>query len=1011
MRLNFNVLSAGVLFFLGSQVATAQKVKKDTVRDIDELVLVGYSKVNRNEFVGTATQINTKSIDNKAVSNVSQALAGEAAGVRVINTTGQPGTSAKIRVRGFGSVNGNRDPLYILDGMPYEGNISVINPDDIATMTILKDATATSIYGARGANGVVVINTKKGRANRSSIQFESKIGMNLSLLPRYEVIKSPEEYISLVWEGLYNQGKINPAILAQYGFRTAEEYANNILFSDYGITPLYNLWNVEGKDLIDPVTRQVRNGVTRKYTPENWQDYAYKPALRTEHNLSMSGGSDKTTYYTSFGYLKDGGYSINSNFERYSTRLNLGFQPKNWLRGTYNMGYAFTKSQNNGQTSDSGSVFWFSDSIPSIYPLFLRDANGNRIPETTLGGYIYDYGYNGRNFGFGTNAIADATYDKLTNTKHELNASLNLEADITKHFTFETRLSGQYFNNSRDNYKNPYYGSMASSGGSISKIKHEAFTWNFLQLLRYKNKFGDHGLEAFAAHEANDYEYKYLGGDKTGLVDPYTGEFNNAIKTVALNSYIENYKLESFFGSVSYDYQNKYLASASVRRDGSSRFSTHKWGTFYSLGLGWVLTKENFLKENSFFSNMKLKASYGTVGDQAGVGYYPGYDVYDIGNFMDAPSASYNRKGYKDLTWEKSRIFQTGLDFSIFKNKRLEGSIDYYNKTTDNLIFDRRLAPSQGNAIEKTNGGALVNQGIEFNLIGHIIKKDDFYLDLSVNGEILRNKLTKMPIDPVTGRPKVIDLSESGFGRAQGYSIYDYYLREWAGVNPNTGAAQWTMHYVDVNKNGVYDTGDEAINSLYEYQQNNPGAVISQTLTESYADATQKFIGKSAIPDLRGGINLSVGYKNISLGAQMLYSIGGYAIDYSYATFMTNPTAGNANWHKDIHNRWQKPGDITNVPRLSNSNRGDRNFSNQSSRFLTKTDYFILNNVNIAYTFDRDFLRGTGLDGLTISLSGDNLWIKSKRKGFNPSTSENGESSRYAYAPLSTFTIGIKANF
>ena len=198
MRLNFNVLSAGVLFFLGSQVATAQKVKKDTVRDIDELVLVGYSKVNRNEFVGTATQINTKSIDNKAVSNVSQALAGEAAGVRVINTTGQPGTSAKIRVRGFGSVNGNRDPLYILNSMPYEGNISVINPDDIATMTILKDATATSIYGARGANGVVVINTKKGRANRSSIQFESKIGMNLSLLPRYEVIKSPEEYISLV---------------------------------------------------------------------------------------------------------------------------------------------------------------------------------------------------------------------------------------------------------------------------------------------------------------------------------------------------------------------------------------------------------------------------------------------------------------------------------------------------------------------------------------------------------------------------------------------------------------------------------------------------------------------------------------------------------------------------------------------------------------------------------------------------------------------------------------------
>ena len=1013
-KLTTNVLA--VVLSSSFAVVSAQTVKDSAkTQDIEEVMVVGYSKVKRNEFVGTASQVNMKSLDNKTVSNVSQALAGEVAGVRVINTSGQPGSSADIRIRGFGSVNGNRAPLYILDGVPYVGNISVINPDDIESMTVLKDASATAIYGARGANGVVIINTKKGKANRSVIQIESKIGSNMALIPRYDVVNSPEEYIGLAWEALYNQARLK-------NDPNAAATASNGLFGGTGISTAYNLWNVPGANLIDPATRQVRDGVQRKYNPENWRDYAFKPGLRSETNVSMSGGADKTTYYTSFGYLKDEGYSINSNFERYTSRMNLNYQPKSWLKGTFNMGYAFTKSKNNGQSSDSGSIFWFADNIPSIYPLFLRDTNGNKIYDPRVNGYVYDYGNQlgrSRSFGLGTNAIADAIYNTNNYRKHELNFNASMEATLAKNLTLESRFGGQYYNNSRDLLNNPYYGSAASTGGSIYKTKGELFNWNFLQLLRYNNRFGNHGLEVFAAHESTNYEYRFLAGNKSGLVDPSIPEFNNSITTTSLGSYVYDYKLESYFASLTYDFDNKYLLQASIRRDGSSRFLTDKWDVFPAIGLGWVVSRENFIN-NNLFPLLKLKASYGLVGDQAlasasasdqNTSYYPGYNVYDVGNMMGAIATTFNRYGYPNLTWEKKKKFQTGIEFALFKNRVIEGTVDYYNDRTNNLIFDTRLAPSTGQAILRANSGILVNQGVEFSITGHIVKKKDFFLDLNINGEHTRNKILDMPFDPATNAAKILDQSESGYGRAQGYSIYDYYMREWAGVNSQTGAAQWIINYVDKNGNGQYDAGDQKIASLYEFQKANPNAVISQGVTETYADATQKFVGKSAIPDLRGAVNLTFGYKNFAIGTQLLYSFGGYSYDYSYSSLMANMVAGSGNWHKDIHNSWKNPGDITDTPRLSNANGTDATYTSLSTRFLTKSDYLLLNNVNVSYTFTKDILMGTGLNSLTLSVSGDNLWLKSKRRGFNPSSAETGASSVYNYAQLSTLTFGVKANF
>ncbi|WP_233701985.1 TonB-dependent receptor plug domain-containing protein [Kaistella palustris] len=466
MNVKLKALGAGVIFFLGGGLSYAQS-DSTRVSDLDEVIIVGYTAVKKEDYTGSVSRVGNEEISKKNVSNVAQALTGEAAGVRVITGSGQPGSEPSIRIRGFGSVSGNREPLYVLDGVPFNGNVSAINPDDIESMTVLKDATATAIYGSRGANGVVLIQTKKGRSGKDVVTIETKIGFNSPLIPRYDVIRSPEQYIGLSWEALYNQGRLS-------GSADPVGYANTRLFSSAGIRPNYNMWDANAAQLIDPATHMVRDGVARKYTPEDWRDYGFQTAIRSETNLSISGGEGKTTYYSGIGYLKDEGYSINSKYERYSGRLNVSHQAKSWLKGEFNMGYAYSDTNRNGQTADSGSIFWFADNIPSIYPLYLRDAQGNFVADPYYGGNQFDYG-NGRGFGALTNAIADATYDLDNRKKHEINANFFLKADITKGLSLETRLGGQYFNNSRNDYSNPYYGSSAPQFGSLYKVRTELF--------------------------------------------------------------------------------------------------------------------------------------------------------------------------------------------------------------------------------------------------------------------------------------------------------------------------------------------------------------------------------------------------------------------------------------------------------------------------------------------------------------------------------------------------------
>jgi TonB-linked SusC/RagA family outer membrane protein len=966
---------------------------------LEEVVVVGYGTTTKQAFTGSAIVVQAENIEAKSVSNISQALAGEVAGVTVINSSGQPGSAATIRIRGFGTINGNSDPLYVVDGVPYLNDISNINPADIESTTVLKDATATSIYGSRGANGVIVITTKKGKNGVSNVNVEVKTGVNMRLLPAYDVITSQDEYIGLSWEALKNTGDF-------LGVANSNTYANDNLFSGAGIHPDYNMWNITNvSDLIDPLTGKIKSGVERKYTPENWSDYGFQSSIRTEANLSMSGGNENTTYFSSFGYLNDVGYLINSDYKRYSTRLNVTHKPTKWLEANANIDYSYGNQTANGQSEDSGSIFWYTDNIPSIYPLFLRDATGAIVEDPFYGGNQYDYGQN-RGFGGLTNAIADANYDLSQNMRHSVNGNFSFKINFTDDFSFTTKYGANYYSYMYNSINNPFYGSAAGQGGSLFKEQRQALTQNFLQMFNYNKSFGDHNLSALMAHESNEWKRDRTYISKNTVVNLINGLDNpsNYINNGSDPSgYTEETGLESYFAQVNYNYLKKYYFSGTIRRDGSSRFAKDKWGTFWSAGASWIISKEDFLSNSEFINYLKLKVSYGIQGDQGGVSFYSGQNGYNIDNLDGNISLIVRARENAGLTWEASKMYQIGTEFRLF-NDKIDGSLDYYIKDTEDLIFSVRVPISTGDAIDTTNDGSIENRGLEFDLTGHIINKDNFKLDLSFNGEVLNNEITKMPFDAPEGRDKIIDIDGS-FGRAEGHSRYDYYMPVWLGVNAANGNPLWETNYVDSNSNGEFDSGEE-IQDLFEYIVRNPDEVIKQGVTSVYQEATNKFVDKSAIPKVRGAFRVSAKIFNFDISSQFAYSLGGYGYDGNYASVLDNGQAGSNNYHVDINSRWQNPGDITNVPRLySNQNV---NVNRLSTRFLTKSDYLAFNNVRVGYTIPSKFLSNTGMSDLNIWLAGDNLFLLSARKGFNPAASLVGSSARYRYNPLSTFTLGVR---
>ena len=1003
---------------------------------LQDVVVTGYGNVSKGGYAGSVETVKAEDIEKKNPSDITKALAGESAGVQVVTSSGQPGTIADIRIRGIGSISASSSPLYVVDGIPLDaGSISSIDPGDIASTTILKDATATSLYGSRGANGVIVITTKKGSSNgdEGKIELDVKAGANMRLLPMYDVIDSPEEFMTLAWQSLYTQQKV----INRKSESNSIKYANNNLFGANGIPVIYNLWEQPGNLLINPydaagnVNPTFDNSVQRLAQFRNmdsWYNTLFHNGLKLEATAKISGGNEKLNYYTSFGYLKDEGYYTASNFQRFNTRANINYQPKKWLKGGLNIQYSYSAINNPGQGSDANNGFAFVNQIPAIYPVYVYDpATGQPRVDPKTGGKMYDYGDNGnenigeeggRPYSFGINPAGALEWDKQKVVRHQTVANTFLEFKLYEGLKFTVNLGAQYLNNNINALTNKYYGN-AAGVGRVSQTQYNYLAVTSNQLLEYNKSFNEHTIRVMAGHETTYYTYNMQYGYKKNIVEDHANVLSNGVAMDGVEGYARTSTLESALATATYEYDSRYHITANYRADGSSKFAKgHRWGHFGSVGAAWSFTNEHFMEGTEaadWLKDGKLRLSWGVLGNQD-IGDMLYSDQYSVENVNGSKGYVWDYKGNPELTWERTSTIDLGLEFSI--SKYLDVEMDYFYKKTDNMLFPRYVAPSLGYGGYYVNDAAMENQGFEFSLKAHAIDMRNIKLDIRLNGGNYRNKMLLMPIDGYdeNGNPERMVMSG---GMSVGHSTADYYMVHYAGVN-EYGEALYTAYYdatkgdfghnsADLIEDG--EKGDNYISSVYEYKLKHPNADIRETTVANgdYNYAGSNYIGKSYMPDLDGGFGLDFEAYGVTLSVSCSYRIGGYGYDNMYALLMHSDRIGSMNWHKDIKNAWTETNKDTNIPRLSN---GADQYANASSdRFLTSNSFLSLNNINLGYKFPKKWIEKIKLNQLQIWVAADNLCIASARRGYNPMMSSSGTNSHNDYSPLSTVMGGIKVHF
>lgn len=1025
--------------FVGMQtqeVAIGKNVRvtlRESAEVVQEIVVTGYGNVSKGSFAGSAAAVDADAIEKKSPSEISKALAGEVAGVQVVTTTGQPGSSASIRIRGIGSINSSTAPLYVVDGIPYDGDVSAIDPGDIASTTILKDATATSLYGSRGANGVILITTKRGNSGeQGKIDVDVKYGANMHLLPLYQVITDPQEYVEMSWMSIYNSQR--DAISDD---TRLVRLVNNTLFSETGkgLPVAYNLWDAKGNALIGNDGHfysdvQMKSGY-KKMT--SWEDAIFRIGQKAEASVKISGGTDKTTYYTSLGYLKDEGYYIGSDYDRFTLRSNVTHQAKKWLKGSLNMAYTYSNQNAVGQGDNMNNGFNYVNSIPPIYPVYLYNEDGTIKTDSKTGGYAFDYGMSegsGRWFGAGINPAGSLLYDRDNTVQHQFSGTGMLEVKFYKDLKLTVNAGVQYVGRTNSEFSNAFYGDAANIGRTYkTQTNYLYFMTN--QLLEYNKVVGEHTIRAMVGHESQFTRNSQMYGGKN-YVAAKTGEsvleWGNAAQMSALTSATANSALESYLATVSYTYGERYGITANYRADGSSKFAKgHRWGHFGSVGGMWTFTNEQFMEPvKDWIKNGKLRLSWGVLGSQDGINANLYQDQYSI-EYVDGNVAYvWNYKGNPDLTWERSQIVDLGLEFDI--SKYLSTEIDYFYKLTDNLLFPRYVAPSLGYTYTYVNSGKLENQGVEMQFNIHAVDTRNIKLDIRLNAAHYANKVKELPTYIETETEMLMNGSMS-----VGHGLYDWYLPTYAGVDATTGQAQYIGYYdADLGSWGTGasaaslqskgQTGNNYISNVNEYKLQHPNANIQQKYVygNEAAYAGSDYIGKSAIADLAGGFGVDFEAYGVTLSVTCSYGIGGYGYDNTYASLMNSDKVGSSNWHVDMRGAWnammtdaEKQAvaalGTAGIPRLSN---GQDLYANMAStRFLTSNSYLALNNIRLGYNFPKKWMEKIKLNSLNIYVTADNLAIASARKGYNPMVSYSGSSDSYQYTPLSTIMGGIKLQF
>ena len=992
---------------------------------LDEAIVVAYGTAKKSSFTGSAAVVKSDEIGKIQTSNAANALTGKMAGVQLTNASGQPGaTSPTIRVRGISSINAGNAPLVILDGAPYDGDLNNINSQDIESMTVLKDAASNALYGARGANGVIMITTKKGQSGTSRVTFDAKWGSNTRATQDYDYIKSPAQY----YETYY--GALNSYLQNEQGFTAEQAHmkANELMVgsTSYGLG--MNVYTVpQGQYLIgtngklNPYATLGRK-VTYKgqeywLTPDDYMDEAYDNSLRQEYNLNITAGNEKSSFYASVNYLDNQGITANSDYERLAARLKADYKAKSWLKVGANMAYTHFDANSlgeDGASNSSGNIFAYATQVAPIYPLYIRDGEGNILRDDN-GFKRYDYG-DGENAGTerpfltGGNPYSANQLDVNNSEGNAFNATGFAELTFLKNFKF-TWTSGVNIDETRSTATtNPYYGSYASSNGIVYKYHTRNMSWNHQQLLNWEDSFGDNNIQAMVGHEYYRSKYYYLYGSKSNQFDPTNTELAGAITDKSSSSYITDYNTEGYFGRVMYDYDGRYHLSASYRRDASSRFHPdNRWGDFWSAGLAWVISKEDWFNVKNV-DLFKFKASYGEQGNDQ-IGNYRYTSTYDIVNSGGHPAAIPSTLGNKDITWETQGNFNVGFDFDLYRG-RISGSVDYFQRKTTDMLFSFPLPPSYGYTSYYANVGDMQNTGLELDLKFTPVKTKDFEWNLNLNFTTYKNKVTYLPEERKTME---VDgkhgYSSGSYFYGQDCSLYTFHMRKYAGVDPETGKSLWWKNYerqaVDADNNPVW----EMVNGEFKLDDNGnkiPVMEKGRETTDTYSSADYYLCG-TALPDAYGGFGTSFTWKGFDLSVDFAFQLGGQVYDSDYASLMASPTSTSrgSNIHADALKAWTSENN-SNIPRF----QFDDSYSAATSdRFLTDASYLSLNNINFGYTFDKMLTKKIGVERLRLYVAADNIWVWSKRQGLDPRQSITGGATASYYAPIRTISGGVTLTF
>lgn len=970
---------------------------------LDEVVMIAYGTAKKSSVTGSISTVSSASIEKRPVSNPLAALAGTSAGVVVNTSYGQPGSDPSIRIRGFGSVNYSSSPLIVVDGAPYNGVMANLNPNDIESISILKDAASTALYGSRGSNGVIMVTTKKGKKEKLSVNVNLSQGFSQRGLPEYDRING-YEYYPIMWESLRNQLVSGGATIAAAS-ATASGTTSNGIVTMLGYNPFRD--KTTGTMLANG---SVMSYNTSSYSPIlnsnaemmwaddlDWYSPVNQLGNRTEANLSATGGSENSDYFLSAGYITDNGWIKKTKYDRVSARANINFTPKKWLAFGVNLNASFSKSAYANTDSNTGyaNPIYFARNMGPIYPVYQHNRLTGEYLYDNTGAKMWDIGpavtldgvtYGARALNNGRHGIAEHLLNDADFNRNIIQARAYSEFSIIKDLKFRMNYSVDLNNYYEARYENTIVGDGAPQGRSRRDASFR-FTLTNQQLLTYNKSFGRHDISLLAGHESYANQFDELYGFRQGQIIPGNTELINFTTTNDLYSYQDNHKVEGYITRATYSFDNgRYTAEASYRRDGSSKFETAtRWGDFWSLGGGWRIDREMFMQGVKWVDYLKLRASHGLNGNDGGISWYAWQVLYNYYNNSAAPGFIQSTSpGNPYLKWETTAQTDLGLEFGLFGNK-IRGSIDWFNKESRDLIFALPLAPSTGYTSQNQNVGSLFNRGLEIELNADIYKSKNFEFGLNFNATSYLNKITRLP-----EQNRELGIISGNFKRVEGGSIYDFWLKQYYGVNPDNGDALYIFD--DVNQ--AWSTTD-----CIELPD-------GTKVTSNQGKAKYDWSG-STIPAVYGSLTPNFKIYGVDFSFQLNYSIGGKAYDYNFASLMSTGGFGNAK-AVEILNRWTRVGQVTDVPRMDGSKTS--NFNASSTRWLVDASYFSIRNVSVSYTFAPKVLKAIDVKNLRVFATAENLAMFSARKGLNPAQSFNGDVFNDV-AFNRTVTFGINLTF